>query len=223
MKRRLIFEGDNRYYHVFNRGVEKRDIFMDDQDRRRFLFSLLALQGDVYLNNFYRLARTFDEHSMFIMEEIEDDIMKSRVVEIVSFALMPNHFHLILNELTDGGIAKFMQRLGNSYTKCFNLKYQRNGHLFGSRFHRKLIDTNEYFLHLSAYIHRNPRELRGWRNKEHKYPWSSYQDYIEFNRWGKFINPSIILDQFSDKKEYGHFVQTSNTKIEEEFIGYDEH
>lgn len=212
MAKNKYFGGENIYYHVFNRGVEKRDIFLDTRDYNRFIFLTLLLQSESLFNNAYRLARLFDEHQMFIMEEIEVELKTTRAVELVSFVLMPNHFHFILREIKDAGIAKFIQRLCNSYAKYFNQKYQRTGHLFGSKYHKKLIDTNEYLLHLSAYLHRNPRELKKWENKEHQYPWSSYQDYITSNRWGIFLNSSVILDQFKNTKEYRHFVKTSRTK-----------
>lgn len=211
-KRSKNFFGENIYYHIFNRGVEKRNIFIDEHDYNRFVLLLLLMQGDVYFNNIGRLASLFDEHQMLNIKDIKKDIVAMRIIELVSFVLMPNHFHCVVREIKDGGIAKFTQRLCNSYAKYFNLKYKRNGHLFGSKYHRKLIDTNEYLLHLSAYIHRNPRELKKWTNKEEKYPWSSYQDYIIRNRWEELLSPSIILDQFQNKQEYKHFIRTSPAK-----------
>lgn len=218
MKRKHRFEGEQPLFHIFNRGVEKRDIFLDDSDRKRFLLLLCILQGDVFFNHISRLAREFGQRGRLALEEVEKNIMDARIVELVNFVLMPNHFHLTLKELKEDGITKFMSRLGNSFTKYFNIKYMRSGYLFGSCFHRRLIDSNEYLLHLSAYTHRNPRELKGWKNKEHNYPWSSYQDYTALNRWGRFLESSIILDQFSSAKEYDDFVKTSTTKeFENEF------
>lgn len=215
MRRKIHFEGVQPLYHVFNRGVEKRDIFLDDNDRNRYLFLLCILQGDVFFNHVSRLAKDFDQHGVSAIAEIEEGIVEAKLVELVGFVLMPNHFHLVLKELKENGIAKFMSRLANSYTKYFNIKHERKGYLFGSSFHKRLIDTNEYLLHLSAYIHRNPREIKGWRNKEHDYPWSSYQDYIRENRWGKLLDPGIILDQFANKKEYLGFVRSSTAKLKE--------
>ena len=215
MTKRAFFEGGQPLFHVFNRGVEKRNIFLDDSDRNRFLFLLCILQGDIFLNHSSRLAKEFDQHGMLAIDDIMEDIVESKVVDLVSFVLMPNHFHLIVQELKEGGVTKFMSRLANSYTKYFNIKNDRKGYLFGSSFHKKLIDTNEYLLHLSAYIHRNPREIKKWHNKESDYPWSSYQDYIGENRWGSLLNPEIILDQFSDKKEYLGFTRSGTAKLKE--------
>lgn len=216
MKKRAVFEGENPYYHIFNRGVEKRDIFLDSREYNRFLFLLLILQGDVYFDHIGRLADSFGQHgqhSMSAIVDIKKEVEQNRIVELVAFALMPNHYHLILGELKDGGVSKFMQRLGNGYTKYFNIKHERKGHLFGSKFHSRLIDTNEYLLHLSSYIHKNPRELAGWKNREHLYTWSSLQDYLKQNRWDSLLNQSIILEQFRDQKEYAQFVKTSTAKL----------
>ena len=218
MKKESSFDGEYPYYHVFNRGVEKRDIFLNDSEYKRFLFLLFILQGDTFFNHVSRLATAFGQHSMLAIEDIKNEITRARIVELVAFVLMPNHFHLILRELESGGVSKFMQRLGNSYTKYFNIKHDLKGHLFGSRFHSRLIDTNEYLLHLSSYIHRNPRELPAWKNKEHLYPGSSFQDYIKENRWGSFLNQAIILDQFQNPQEYWDFVKTSTAKLSDEAL-----
>ncbi len=140
-------------------------------------------------------------------------MLKNQYIELVSFILMPNHFHLLVHERQEKGISQYMQRILNSYTKYFNTKYDKSGHLFQGPFRIVHIKNNEQLLHLSAYIHRNAREIKKWKNKEEKYFWSSYQDYIEKNRWGEFLKPSIILDQFATPKEYKNFVDTSGTKL----------
>src|SRR3989344_6643916 len=218
MNKKVTFDGERPIYHIFSRGVEKRDIVSDDNDRNRFLFLLCTLQGNVFFNHISSLAKEFGQRGTSALQEIEQDIFNARIVELIGFVLMPNHYHLILLELQEDGISKFMSRLGNSYTKYFNFKHKRSGYLFSSHCHKILVDTNEYLLHLSAYIHRNPRELVGWRNKESKYPWSSYQDYIGLNRFGNFINRSILLDQFSSSEEYGVFVSSSKAKDYEDFL-----
>jgi putative transposase len=121
---------------------------------------------------------------------------------------MPNHFHLILKELRSGGISLLMQRVGNSYTKYFNAKHERSGHLFSSRFQSIHIDKNEYLTRLSGYIHlTNPRELSQWQGKEIQYPWASLQDFLIANRWEQFLSPAIILNQFNGKEEYKTFLE----------------
>lgn len=130
---------------------------------------------------------------------------------------MPNHYHLLVRELVDGGIASYMQRLGTAYTKYFQTKYQVTGHVFENRYRAKLVADNEYLTHLSAYIHRNPRELKAWKGREVEYPWSSYQDYVTANRWGGLLAQEIILDQFegTPRSNYADFVRTSPAKLDE--------
>jgi len=127
---------------------------------------------------------------------------------------MPNHYHFILRELAEGGIARYMQRVGDAYTKYFHAKYKQSGHMFQGRYRTIHIQDNEQLTHLSAYIHRNPRELKAWKGREAEYPWSSYQDYVKENRWGGLLAQEIILDQFEGTKQsnYADFVKTSPAK-----------
>lgn len=135
-------------------------------------------------------------------------------MELVNFCLMPNHFHLILQESEENGISKYMEKVQKAYAKYFNAKYKKSGHLFQGPYQIVHIKNNEQLLHLSAYVHRNPRELKQWKNKEEKYLWSSYQDCAAENRWKKLLKPDIVLNQFSTPKEYEDFIETSGTKLE---------
>lgn len=212
------------FYHIYNRGVEKRNIFMDDADRWRFLTLLLLFQGDTFVPQVGRLVSfvkhlVFDKENKLEEHDVFKDIVSNRIVELVCFCMMPNHFHIILHQIKEEGISNFMQRLGDSYTKYFNMKYERSGHLFGGCFQSRHIDQNEYLTYLSAYIHMNPRELKAWHNKEVLYPWSSFQDYKSNNRLGSLLAHSIISDQFN-KNEYQKFVKSSNIKnvVEDEYL-----
>ena len=206
----------DEYYHIYNRGIEKRLIFLDDADRWRFLTTLFMFQWENYLSRPGDLVSVI-QHSMSDKTILEKSAYKklflSRVVELVCFCFMPNHFHLILKELKNSGISLLMQRVGNSYTKYFNAKYARKGHLFENRFQSIHIDKNEYLTHLSVYIHfTNPSELPEWRGKEIQYPWSSLQDFLLVNRWERFLSPAIILDQFEGKEEYKMFLDDGYTE-----------
>lgn len=145
-------------------------------------------------------------------KELIGETVRNRFVEVVTFALMPNHFHAIVRPTKESGISQYMQKVLNSYTKFFNKKYERSGHLFQGPYQIVPIETNEQLLYLSAYIHRNPRELHGWNGREYKYPWSSYQDYIGENRWGELLKRDIILDQFKAVKDYHDLVKNSGAK-----------
>lgn len=208
MPRAELNEGE--IYHIYNRGVEKRLIFMDDSDYWRFLTLMILLQGDAVVDQVGREVFNV-KHRMFD-KTIFKEVIDNRYTELISFCLMPNHFHMILLELKEGGISKFMQRLLNAYTKYFNAKYGRSGHLFEGRFKSVHVDTDEYLDYLSAYIHLNPRELRGFNGREIKYAWSSFQDFVHENRWGEFLKPNIISEKFKNS-EYEKFVTETPIKL----------
>lgn len=213
MYMRTISITPGEYYHIFNRGNNKQLIFLDTRDWARFLFLILSLQSPIIFQNISRQVSHYVKNRAFNINRSEiKDMAKERYVELVNFVLMPNHFHLTVYELRNGGIANYMQRVLCAYTKYFNTKYEKSGHLFQGPYKAVHIENNEQLLYLSTYIHKNPRELSEWKNKEHIYPWSSYQDYTEENRWDKLLQQNIILDQFSHKKEYGHFVKSSPAK-----------
>lgn len=205
---RLELTGEGEYFHIYSRGVDKRLTYHATRDYERFILTMFAVRSESTVPNLSRIHS--DQHLMLIkkVEEINELIEgDKRLVEIICFCLMPNHFHLILKEVVPGGISKFMQRLGNGYTKYFNKKYGRTGYLFGSSFQSIHIDHNDYLLYLSRYIHRNPKT--SLRTKDHLegYPWSSYQDYLRENRWGNGLNPAVILEQFKNQKEYQNYVK----------------
>ena len=127
---------------------------------------------------------------------------------------MPTHFHLLLKETKDGNISKYLHRILVSHSKYINIKYERRGHLFESKFNSKHIDTNDYLLILSSYIHKNSKDLPSWKNKEDEYPWSSYQDFVHNNRWGNLLKKDIITHQFKNKKEYKKFVKENYQNID---------
>ncbi|MFH1727520.1 MAG: transposase [Pseudomonadota bacterium] len=182
-----------------------------------FFFFILVYQAPLSFYNISRQSSYFLKHSRFNMpEEIVRQIIAKRITELNSFTIMPNHFHLLTQEKTDdgNGISRYLQRIQTGYAKYFNAKYKKRGHLFQGSFRAIRVETNEQLLYLSAYIHRNPRELKQWENKEINYPWSSYQDFAKNNRWGKLLKPDIILDQFSGINEYYKFIKTSTAKLQ---------
>lgn len=207
MRKLKFFPGE--FYHIYNRGVNKQRIFVHHTDYWRFLISLLLFQAPVYVP---KLSRTVQHSVLDISDKLKKEVIAKREVELVQFTLMPNHFHTLLYEYKEGGISRYMQRVLNSYTKYFNRKYERNGHLFQGPFQAVYMETNEQLLYLSAYIHRNPHELVNWRDKEHLYPWSSYQDYLGDNRWSDLLVAHRILQQFSSASEYRKHVSESGAK-----------
>ena len=200
--RKTIFANEE-YYHIYNRGVDKRDVFIDDFDYVRFLksmreFNCINPVGSLYEMNFKRNK----DSNLGTKSPIGDLAPKTPLVEIIDYCLNPNHFHLILRQKSDGGISKFMLKLSSGYTSYFNKKHNRSGSLFQGPFKSILIDTNEYLLHLSVYVNRNDF-IHGYGKIEWQY--SSYLDYIG-KRSGKLCNKKNILDQFKDQKEYQDFM-----------------
>ncbi len=202
------------YYHICNRSNDEQPIFLDEKDHIRFLFSILFCQASVSFYNLNRQISHFVKHSVFnISPNTLEEVLTTRKVELSTFTTMPNHFHLLIQEKAKGGISFYLQRLQNGYAKYFNTKYKKQGHLFQGAFRAIPVETNEQLLYLSAYIHRNPRELKEWKNKETEYPWSSYQDFVNNNRWGELLKPDIILNQFSSVNKYREFIETSTAKL----------
>lgn len=207
----------NTYYHICNRSNDGNSIFLDKRDYIRFLFFTLAYQAPLSFYNIGRQTSYFLKHSQFnIAERTLQQIIIKRNTELNAFAVMPNHFHFLVQEKTDTGtgISRYLQRVQTGYAKYFNAKYEKRGHLFQGSFRAVPVETNEQLLYLSAYIHRNPRDLKEWRGNEAKYPWSSYQDFARENRWGALLKPDIILDQFSHKSIYRKFTETSTAKLQ---------
>src|SRR3990167_9691507 len=165
-------------FHVLNRGVEKRNIFLDDKDRFRFVHGLLLFNTTRPANNTTYLIENNDIVSRYA----------DRVVDIHGWCLMKNHYHLLLSERVEGGISIFLRKLNVGYANYFNERYKRSGTLFQGRTKKKHIDSDAYFLHILNYIHFNPldylRSARRWREREiiseksaleylRKYRWSS--------------------------------------------------
>ena len=204
------------YLHVFNRGMQKQPIFETDQDRLRFLFLLLTFQGEAVIKNISReIRQNVQSSTLHILGELKSEILKKRMVELVVFCLAPNHFHTIIRELVDNGISKYMQRVLTAYTKYFNTRHEKSGHLFQGPYKSVHISEDRQLMHTSAYIHKHPCEIKGWMGKEHLYPWSSYQDCIGENRFEELLVTDIITDRYVKDKgvsSYKKFVSSSPAK-----------
>jgi len=137
----------NQYYHIYNRGVDKRDIFMNKADLNRFALSVKEFNVVTPIGSI--------KHLMFRKQEDSDVQRPNPLVSVVCYCFNPNHFHFILKQEVDGGISEFFKRLLGGYTKYFNLTHKRNGALFQGRFKSNLIDDNAYFLKIRPYVHLN--------------------------------------------------------------------
>jgi putative transposase len=207
---------EDEYYHIFNRGARHQNLFRDRSDWLRLLFNILYLQSNHQFTNVSRVIPNYSQEFGFSLPaENLEQVLTTRFVELVSFCIMPNHFHLIVKEVQKNGIATYMQRMIGGYTKYFNTKYETSGYLFQGPYKAVHVKDNRQLLYLSAYIHRNPRELHEWKGREFEYPWSSLQDFTTANRWGGLIVPDIITGQFETTRSsnYADFVRTSTAKL----------
>ena len=191
------------YYHVFNRGVDKRQIFMDGSDTARFFRCMQVFNSISPIGSLLE----FNTANSDLKEEGE------RLVAIVAFCLNPNHYHFILRQEVDGGISEFMKRLSGGYTMYFNEKYKRSGSLFQGRFKSKHIGTDEYLKHLSAYVNLN-YQVHKFGGSTSKLTKSSWKEYSEGGIG--ICDKSIILDQFSNNKSsYKEFALEALEQIKE--------
>ncbi|MCK5475343.1 MAG: transposase [Candidatus Pacebacteria bacterium] len=206
--RNIKFE-NNEYYHIYNRGVDKRDVFCDKEDYLRFLESIRELNNIESTGGFYRKylkdKNEKDSLSRGLASNLEaKPLLKlSFLTEVICYCLNPNHYHFILEQLTNDGVSKFMHKVGTGYSSYFNQKYDRSGSLFQGPFKSIHINNNEYLLWLSGYINGNIEIHK--ISKAKNYKWCSYLDYLD-KRNGTLCNRKIILSQFKDVKEYSKYV-----------------
>ncbi len=188
------------HYHAYNRGTDKRIIFSTQNDVDRFIqsmeeFNVVEPIGSIYENS-------------FIKNKLGNETSKSgknnkKLVNIIAYCLNPNHFHLILEEVTDSGISNFMKRLGGGYTKYYNAKQKRSGCLFQGVFKSVHIDSNKYLLHLSVYVNLNDRvhQLGNETSRLVKSK-SSWAEYTNPASKEQVCKKDIILEQFKNIEDY---------------------
>jgi putative transposase len=138
-----------------------------------------------------------------------------RPVDIISLCLMPNHYHLTLEQKVENGIPFYMHKIGLSYTNYFNIRLERTGRLFESTYKDVLVETDEQLLHLTRYHHINPHEL-GLETVEEliEYPWSSLSTYVNGPNPLDFLTPDRVTNMFQDPDEYKKFVSAEIDEFE---------
>ena len=230
---RILPFSTGEYYHIYNRGTEKRDIFLDKADYLRFIVLLYISNNTdvVHISNHINQGRS-------LMKMLDID-KKDSLVDIGAYCLMPNHFHILLKEKTENGISKFMKKLSTGYSMYFNKRYERTGRLFEGTFKSVHADSDEHLKYLFAYIHLNPIKLinpvwkeEGIRNSvEAKlflngYSFSSYLDYTMKARnngkrpESKILNKNVFPEYFSTEKDFESFINywllfnNTNIKVE---------
>ena len=178
------------YYHVYTRGVNKQQIFLDESD---YLFFLSLFKR-------YLSKDSTSDQSEGTYQKFNDSI------EVLAYCLMPNHFHLLLFQIEKGGMSKLMHGIMTSYSRYFNVKYKRSGPLFESRYKGSRISSDEYLLHISRYIHLNPGE---WID----YPHSSIRAYL-YNDIPDWMNKKHIAQLYGSAVKYHEFLEDYQDKAD---------
>lgn len=217
-------------YHVMNRGVDGRSLFLDSQDYARFVHNLYVFNDVAPAPEFARRHSGPPELS----PERTASTKRKKLVDIHGWCLMQDHYHLLLSERTEGGRARFLQKLNGGYAKYYNERYIRHGHLFQGRSKRVEVKRHDHVLYVLHYVHLNPFDyLRGaekWRERDKRgvksvssalsylrtYRWSSYLDYCGQKNFPSLLTKSFFGKLFIDyKKNVSHYLRDS--EIEPEF------
>jgi putative transposase len=198
----------NEAYHVYNRGAHKQDIFTDSSDYQRFLF-LLFIMNDT---KGVRIDRILSGRGLSSSVFVEEKPTKS-LVDILSYALMPNHFHIVVRQKTEQGVSKFFKKVLTGYSMYFNTKYEHSGVLFQGPFKSRYIDNEAYFRWIFSYVHLNPlsiwesgweeggiKDIEGAKKFMNSYEYSSYLDYAGVKRPESEILSTIDIPDFLNKQ-----------------------
>jgi len=203
------------FYHLYNRGNDKREIFLDTHDYNRFtmLLYLCNTTEPLDIRSYFNEGRTFVELFGIHRKEI--------LTDIGAYCMMPNHFHILCREKTEGGISLFMQKLSTGYSMYFNKKHSRTGSLFEGRFKASHVDNDEYLKYLFSYIHLNPIKIidNEWKKNNifdrgnaqkylSEYKYSSYLDYTSDakRKEGLILNKDSFPEYFLQPKDFDDFI-----------------
>lgn len=203
------------WYHCYSRGVDKRKIFLNKRDYERFMLSL-------YVGNSHSKIHPSDKQNKSFHESLARIIIKDPLVEIGSYCLMPNHFHILIREITEGGIALFMQKVLTGYTMYFNKKNKRNGSLFSGTFHSRHIEDDRYLKKIVSYIHINPvgKFLTSTRSISflQAYDYSSLKDFMGEERIERKILCDSIFEIFDSMPSISEMIQDAAVYQEQEIV-----
>lgn len=204
--------GDEEYYHIFNRGAHKDELFKSPRDYSRFLSSVY------YFNDMNFNPQNYEYQEYTDLAPTKEK--RIEMVDLIAWCLIPNHYHFLLRQKIEKGITKFMRRLGTGFTMYINIKYKHSGHIFEGPFKSKPISHNTQLQHLTRYIHLNPLDIydpnwreRGVRNIEKSknfiisYQWSSLNDYLGNKQYPHLLSPVTKEIIFSNNpKKYMEFL-----------------
>lgn len=206
----------NKFYHLFNRGVDKREIFLNKNDYIRFIHDIYEFNDSNPAVQFSRLTREDNVGS-----PTSNIKPRELLVNVHAFVMMSNHYHSLVEQLKEGGVTLFMRKLHTGYTNAFNLKQERSGHLFQGPFKAVHIEDDVQLAHLVCYQHSNPLDIwkPSWKEKkltasevkealkflETKYRWSSHLDYLGIKNFPSVIHKDFLLKFFGGSEGYRKF------------------
>ncbi len=165
-----LVEGE--WYHCYNRGVEKRSTFLDAADYRRFLWLAYTCNSSERFENLTHRHQPLEE----VIESGKRE--EPQLVSIGAYCLMPNHFHILLRQEEENGIARFMQKVLTGYTMYFNKRRERTGPLFAGVFKSRHVDNDRYLQWVTSYIHFNPSKIVTSMREVKEFKYSSYRDFL---------------------------------------------
>lgn len=208
-KREKIIAGN--IYHVLNRGVDKRNIFLNDGDYYRFIHNLFEFNDENPINN----SNHYFNHNSNVSGTRYIKKQRKLLVDLLAFCLMPNHYHLLIKPRSDNGLVKFLKRLNQGYSQYFNINYKRSGTLFEGRYKLVPIIEESHFIHIPYYIHLNPLDLVApeWRQRNinnyreaikflENYRWSSHLDYMGVKNFPSITSRDFLLKIFGGNDKY---------------------
>lgn len=212
------------FWHLIGRGVEKRDVVMDNHDRLRFIHNLYALNDRNATPN-------------YILNVRREDYLREQLVDIHSYCLMKNHYHLLVTECIENGVSLFMQKINMGYTKYFNNRYERSGALWQGKYRKVHIQRDAHFLYIPFYIHLNPLDYVNpeWRKGKIRKPseslkslleyrWSSHLDYLGIRNFPSIIRTDVLGPILGRQTEYKRtiieIIQDPDLAKESEYLEY---
>lgn len=223
MSIRKVNFANGEFYHIYNRGTDKRNIFSDVADQERFIQSMKEFNVIDPIGSIYEHCRIRNGNTKFGSKASKSGKKDEVLVNVVAYCLNPNHYHFILEQASKKGVEKFMQRLGTGYSKYFNNKHERSGGLFEGKFQAIHIDSNEYLLHVSVYVNLNDRvhEFGSKASKssgkvliKSRSSWDEYMGKVK----DELCKKNNILGQFKNTKEYKTYAENVLIGIRERKI-----
>lgn len=206
----------HEFYHTYNRGVEKREIFLDEKDYFRAVHDIYEfndINAAVNIKHSFQQAQTSGGETSY-------NRGKEALINLICWGLMPNHYHLFSAPIINSGLSKFHQKFGTGFTGYFNLKYERSGVLFQGKFKKVQVLNDAQAGHLICYIHSNPLDIwkPNWKEKGlsvsemqnalnflENYRWSSHLDYLGIKNFPSLINNDFLFNFFGGHDGYRKF------------------